>query len=144
MYRSALVAASLAALALTGCNGGASPAQQAKPALSRARHAGSTPSTIYVLNRQVGKKAGWVSAYSAAGATLDRKFGDVGSGPGVDNYPGIAAGASGHLYLYTALNLGQILVYKKYGAVLQQTLQYQNKIPQCVNPRRFRKSLCDG
>ncbi|HEY1680581.1 MAG TPA: hypothetical protein VGF98_02935 [Candidatus Tumulicola sp.] len=69
-----------------------------------------------------------MSAYSAAGATLDRKFGDVGSGPGVDNYPGIAAGASGHLYLYTALNLGQILVYKKYGAVLQQTLQYQNKI----------------
>jgi hypothetical protein len=87
--------------------------------------ANSTPPTLYVLNEQGGNAVGWVSAYSDAGATFARQFGNVGNGEVKDQNPNMAANSSGNLYLYTAKHLGQVLVYKKYGASLQQTLQFQ-------------------
>jgi hypothetical protein len=89
-----------------------------------AHRAHSLP-TLYVLNQYANKTQGWVNAYSDAGATFVRKFGEIG---GDGDQTSMAADAKGHLYLYTGDTLGQVLAYQNYGAKVLQTLRFQKGI----------------
>jgi hypothetical protein len=124
-----LAAITLVSFALAACSANnVSPLAGSPSAQAVIRHASSEP-TLYILNREVGKTAGWVAAYSDAGAHFLRKFGIIKNETfHEENYADMTADGSGHLYLYQAKTRGQLLVYQKYGASILQTIQYKQTV----------------
>lgn len=122
--RAALFAAVFAFAACNSARVTPSAVPQAEQA--SLRRADSEP-TLYVLNREAGKTPGWVGVYSDAGATFVGKVGTIKNETSQDyNYATLTADNSGHLYLYQATVVGQLLSYANYGATPLQTLQQRH------------------